>query len=1016
MAPQSLERDSFVRVRGQPSRVGRLLELQDRRGRTFGRVQFATGVSDIPADQLELVPVQVETSIDHLRRGHLEAPEILRRHLAHVRLSGRMSDMLYSLEATDTQFFAHQFKPVLKLLDSPTGHLLIADEVGLGKTIEAGLIWTELAARHRYGRLVVICPKALCDKWRLELSTKFDLDARIMGPADLQDALSNTVLQRRGFAAICGLPSVRPRAKRDRAGRPADRLAEMVEGIDAFDTRIDLLIIDEAHHLRNPGTQSNAAGRMFSAIARHVVMLSATPINLRSDDLHSLLRLVDPDTFRDPRALDAIIEANAPLIAARDAIMSGTSVDEVRELLDKSARHALLASSQQLAHLRRELATIAGNMTEDRRAKLAAHVESINLLANVVNRTRRRDVEEHRVVRDVKAWKAEMVPMEQEVYDRATRTILDYARARGFPAGFLTVMPQRLLASCMPAALTHWRSDPGSFGIEDEIDDDESEDAPLTRELGRMASVLPNPTELEAVDTKFSAFVTALKGHLADHPSEKVVVFSTFLGTLDYLRRRLAGGGIGVAVLDSRVQDRTELIARFRNDPAIRILLSSEVGSEGIDLQFATAVINYDLPWNPMRVEQRIGRVDRLGQTAPKVTILNLMHRNTVDERIWDRLYNRLKLCERALGGFEEVLGTQINALEKDLLSGRLTEGEQKRRIDQTAQAIENVREHEERLEGEAAALIAHGDYVLRAIREKRSGQRWISPEDIVDYLHLGLGRLHPKSRVTWERASEKLEVSLDPDARFGLSEWGRSQQIDPGPLARSASPIIFRLGSPDPTSRVPRMSQTHPLLRYVTDKLGESGAMSPCAVAVRVASTDCGLSSGLYAGAVQEWLFGRRDPELRLAVALIDVATGRRLDLSTSEAALRRALDSGRPWTEATEFADVETLARTTLDIALEELAEALEAEADQRRMKAEDRLAMQLATLDRGATEDRQRLERVIRDAGPRLEAANRRRLELLEERVAQRRLELNASADAAHESRDVAAVMLWVEGRDE
>ncbi len=984
-------------------------------------MQFAAGVSDIPADQLELVPVQLETSVDHLRRGHLEAPETLRRHLAHVRLSGRVSDMLYSLEATDTQFFAHQFKPVLKLLDSPTGHLLIADEVGLGKTIEAGLIWTELAARHRYGRLLVICPKALCDKWRMELSTKFDVDARIMGPADLQDALSNTFQQRRGFAAICGLPSVRPRAKRDRESRPADRLADMVENIDAFDMRVDLLIIDEAHHLRNPGTQSNATGRMFSAIARHVVMLSATPINLRSDDLHSLLRLVDPDTFRDPRALDGIIEANAPLIAARDAILSGAPIEKVRGMLDDSAKHVLLKSSQQLAHLRLELDTTAGNMTEDRRAKLATHVESINLLANVVNRTRRRDVEEHRVVRDVKAWKANMVPIEQEVYERATRTILDYAEARGFPAGFLTVMPQRMLASCMPAALSHWRRNSGTIGIEDERDDDDDDDdddrddAPLKRELGWMAAALPNPAELEAVDTKFRAFVTALNGHLADHPSEKVVVFSTFLGTLDYLRRRLVAEGIRVAVLDSRVQNRTELIGNFRTDPSIRALLSSEVGSEGIDLQFATAVINYDLPWNPMRVEQRIGRIDRLGQTAPKVTILNLMHRNTVDERIWDRLYERLKLCERALGGFEEVLGTEINGLEKDLLSGRLTEGEQQRRIDQTAQAIENVREHEERLEGDAAALIAHGDYVLREIREKRNGQRWISPEDIVDYLNLGLGRLHPKSGVTWERASEKLEVRLDPEARHALGEWGRSEQVDPGPLARSASPMNFRLGSPDTTSRIPRMSQSHPLLRYLTDKLSESGAMSPCAVAVRVSSAECGLPSGLYAGAVQEWIFGRRDPELRLAVVLFDVTTGWRLDLPTSEATLRRSLDIGRPWTGATEVVDVEALAETTVGAALDELAVALEAEADQRRMKAEDRLAMQLATLERGATEDRQRLERVIREAGPRLEAANRKRLELLEDRVAQRRIELTSIADSVHESRDVAVVLLRVEDRN-
>jgi superfamily II DNA or RNA helicase len=1011
---QPLSLGAVVRLRGQPSRFGCLLEIIERSGRSYARVQFPTGAAKVPADQLELMPMTSETALDHLRRGNIEAPEVLRRHLSHVRLSGRLADMLYSLESTDTQFFAHQFKPVLKVLESPTGHLLIADEVGLGKTIEAGLIWTELAARHRYNRLVVLCPKILCDKWKAELSSKFDLSAQVVDANELREVLSSPAAQKKGFSVVCGIQSVRPKPKEIRKNAPADLLANLIDEIDAFDDRIDLLVVDEAHHLRNPGTQSNAAGRMFSRLARHVVMLSATPINLRNEDLHSLLTLVDPDTFRDPRTLERIIQANAPLIRARDALLRGAPKDDIVELLETAASHTLLLGSKTLARVLQDLDELPTELSKYHRAKFATQVEGINQLANVVNRTRRRDVEEHRVIRDPKAYKAKMTEIEREVYDRATQSILDYATVQGYPTGFLTIMPQRMLASCMPAAVSHWLTDGLNMGVDDALDEDEDQasSTPLRRELCRLARDLPSPEQLEAVDTKFNLFRRVLLEHLASNPGEKVVVFSTFHRTLDYLHRRLLEDGVGTGVLDSRVRERTELLRRFRTEPEFRVLLSSEVGSEGIDLQFATAVVNYDLPWNPMRVEQRIGRIDRLGQRAAKVTILNLMHSGTVDERIWDRLYHRLELCKNALGGFEEVLGFEIKALEKDLFSGRLTEAEQRQRIDQTAQAIENIKEHEERLEGEAASLIAHGDYVMREIRDKRDGHRWISPADIVDYLHLGLRRLHPQSNIYWERASDVLEVKLDAEARHAFEEWGRHRQFDPGPLARSASSLKFRLGNPNPASRTPRMTQAHPLLRYISDKMNEVDLMSACAISIAANSKDCGFQSGIYGGAVQEWIFGRRDPELRLAVKMFDYASGQQLERNVSEAVLRSALETGRPWANVYDELELDDLADKIQEQAISALENAFDKEADNRAMKAQDRLAMQLATLQRGADEDRERIRRAISSAGPRLEAANRKRLELLEERLAQRKLELSSRADPYHEHREVAIFILKLE----
>src|SRR4029079_6144392 len=173
-----------------------------------------------------------------------------------------------------------------------------------------------------------------------------------------------------------------------------------------------------------------------------------------------------------------------------------------------------------------------------------------------------------------------------------------------------------------------------------------------------------------------------------------------------------------------------------------------EVGSEGIDLQFCRTIINYDLPWNPMRIEQRIGRVDRLGQASDAVTVINLLHRGTIDDEIYRRLYERLGICEQALGGFEAVLGEEISNLTPDLLAGTLPAKQIAERIDQTSQAIENRLKFEKELEDEAAALIEHGDRIHMSIHAAHQMHRWIGARDLARYAGEALMSLYPGSAV----------------------------------------------------------------------------------------------------------------------------------------------------------------------------------------------------------------------------------------------------------------------------
>ena len=166
---------SFVRLKQDPARAGILLEGEKYVAEArMVEVRLADGqVKWLPYSALEPVPSTAESVWDRFAAGRFVEPDWLRRTLTRLRVTGRLSEVVYSMEATETDFYAYQFKPVIKLMNSPIDAMLIADEVGLGKTIEAGLVWTELRARLDCDRLLVACPKTLCQKWQDELAKRF---------------------------------------------------------------------------------------------------------------------------------------------------------------------------------------------------------------------------------------------------------------------------------------------------------------------------------------------------------------------------------------------------------------------------------------------------------------------------------------------------------------------------------------------------------------------------------------------------------------------------------------------------------------------------------------------------------------------------------------------------------------------------------------------------------------------------------------------------------------------------
>lgn len=967
---------TFIRLKQDPLRVGILMDGEkNAAGARMVEVRLADGqVTWLPYSALEPVPSSAESLHDRLTAGQFVDPDWLRRTLTRLRVTGKLSEVVYSMEATETDFYAYQFKPVIKLMNSPTDSLLVADEVGLGKTIEAGLIWTELRARLDCDRLLVICPKTLCQKWQDELAQRFGVDAQIADARALLDALRYARDGRRGYALVCSMQGLRPprgwesdeiegevipsSARRD--------LARFLDEASDGDPLVDLLVVDEAHHMRNPETLLNRFGRLAASVASHRVFLSATPIHLRNRDLHSILAMVDSDTFEFESTLNDLIVTNAPIIAARDLLLrSDATVAEIQEQLDGAREHEILGKSKALARIREALT--GSNLSRSKRSELAARLERVNQLANYVSRTRRRDVQEFRVIREPKAPVLEMSADERFFYDEISEVVKAYAWERDVNEFFLLSMPQRLLTSSMAAASGYW-SELISAAEEEEIEESDQDlqhrffdMRPLVSRVAAHARALNMTDRLIKVDTKCQLLIREMQQLWQTEATAKIIVFSSFKPTLNYLQRRLREEGIETELLHGGVnRPRAQILARFENTDNIRVLLSSEVGSEGVDLQFCSIVVNYDLPWNPMRLEQRIGRVDRLGQTKKKVTILNLVFDDTIDKRIYERLYMRLQIGRFALGEVEAVLGERIREMSAQLLNPRLSNEQKEQAIDQAAQALENQRHDEERLEAEAGSLVQHGDYIVNRIMESRDRHRWLSADDILVYVRDRVLRDFPGSVIeTSPTGSDTYRIELSPDgvsafqnflSRHGLKGRTRLLHGSAQQRFRFTSSVVQKGG------RIECISQLHPLVRFAAERdTRDDSVRNAQAVAAKVDrdAMPKGCAPGLYVLAARRWSAENSAAgtmsNVKIGYAGVEVATGKPIGEELVEQMMAVTAVRGRPVPNAAMHDGAAAAGDAFRGILLPNFDRQFIEFVEQAKAEIEDRVAIRHRSLDR-------------------------------------------------------------------
>ncbi|MCY4552031.1 MAG: SNF2-related protein [Candidatus Poribacteria bacterium] len=666
---------------------------------------------------------------------------------------------LYSLNAARVDFIPYQFRPVLRFIRSDRPRLLIADSVGVGKTIEAGLILQELQARRNIRSILIICPRPLITerKWELEMKRFGEhfihLDGKTLKycirEMDMEgswpERYQRTIIPYSLFDDTLLHGSSTGNRKRRK-------------GILDLDPppRFDLVIVDEAHHIRNQDTLRHEAVRFFCDHAEAAVFLTATPIQLGNQDLFVLLNALRPDLVIDQESFRHLAEPN-PFINQAVAAARGQKDEWTREAL-KSLDQAIATPWGQSIlkydpEFNRIRESIAGdNMNPEKRVQLITDIEELHTFSGIINRTRRRDIENF-TIRKPETIVVEFTPQQKEFHDELLRVQAKiFSRIHGdMNVNFMMTTIRRQAASCLfglvpliQKILTRHFDDLSS----EEVGSAEDVPRPVSSmdEIEpQINSILEMARSLDPHDPKLESLRKTIKNKQLME-NNKLILFSSFRHTLHYLYEKLKGDGFRVGMIHGGTPDEERI--KLRNffelpkdqEDSLDVLLFSEIGCEGLDYQFCDCIVNYDLPWNPMRVEQRIGRIDRKGQMSETVAILNLITPNTVDADIYERCLLRIGVFNSALGGSEEILGEITQEIRNIAENFSLSDTERKKKLQQLADNKIRLIQEQEELEEKQLELFGirlPQDQIKREIEHASSF--WLSSSSILNLVTIYL-------------------------------------------------------------------------------------------------------------------------------------------------------------------------------------------------------------------------------------------------------------------------------------
>ena len=803
----------------------------------------------------------------------------------HIR-SPSTSDLM-SLRSGRVEFVPYQYRPVLKLINSDLPRLLIADEVGVGKTIEAGLIIKELRARSGLSSVLVICPKPLVSerKWELEMR-RFDERLHPLDGPTLRFCINETHLDGewpRRYSNIILPMSLLNRATLFGKRRSKGRRARTERGLIDLDPppRFDLVIVDEAHHARNSETHTHQGIRFFCDNAEAVVFLTATPVQMGSGDLFTLLNLLRPDLIIDPPTFEQMAAPNGDINRAI-ALCRGARPgwrEEVRSCLNSAVDTEWGRSFLRASPLVGGLGETLGEPRDEDEIRVRAinALEGLYTFGPLINRTRRRDIGEF-TTRKPQTVAVPYTPAQRSLHDRLMKTLARIlAACHGHQnVRFMMSTVRRQAASCV-YGLAPYMEDILNRNLDRlegmDYGSDHDPDLGFVDDVrGEIESLIRTVRSLDPVDPKADEFRRVIREKLA-MSRNKALVFSTFRHTLAYLGRLLDEDGVRFEVIHGGVRghDRRDIRRRFslpkESSDAVDVLLSSEVGCEGLDFQFCDMLVNYDLPWNPMRIEQRIGRLDRHGQASKAIAIVNLVTPGTVDYEIYDRCLLRLGIFEHAVGGNEEILGELGAALRSIGESLSLTPREVRDRLQQLSDNVIRRRDEEERIESAQGELFGLGQVVADWKKEVEDAESpWMVPVAIRRCVNSYLQKLlESPERDFFGGSGPVRALRLGADAKRQLLALRdvRGRRTDPrftrwenwlrGASSRLA--VTFRQEAARESDEVVHLNATHSLVQQAAAFLTEGGAGRPGGPSrVRVVARSPAAPVGEHAFAIYRW------------------------------------------------------------------------------------------------------------------------------------------------------------------
>ena len=654
-----------------------------------------------------------------------------------------------SLTASRTLFEDYQFKPLVKFLNSPNRRLLIADEVGLGKTIEAGHIMQELKARGELGNVLLVCPKSLQPKWQIEMVEKFGLTFKIY--EKITDLFHDLDCNDGRVRAIINYERVRRRKDYDSKHEfETENPVNLVDYLVAHSTRFSLVVCDEAHRMRNGTTLTYKGAEIVMSRADAAVFLTATPMMTGTGDYYRLLHLLDPSRFEDYNVFLNLLMETRPFIVAAARVNNKNPLSDIKEWLEsyevKTSYHDESTSSSYSKTetisqiysgnpLYDEIINLLdGSDTPATRATLLKRLESISQTNDIFTRTRKREVATSTTKPERKAHIVEVIPTAEE-------TLLEKEVLWKYLEDNLS--PTKFDPSLDIIALLEELSPGQRMGL-----------MQIRRQLASSVhAYLSTEDDLEkgidvfvaCADSKVDRLVEIIEGRFKTGGQRKVVVFAIFRKTLEYLRIRLRKQGYNCLVVHGGVDNRGDIIEKFRKDSTIHALLASEVAGEGLDLEFCSSIVNFDLPWNPMVVEQRIGRLDRFGQKAPIVHIYNMVMRGSIQEQIYYRLFQRIGQFEWNIGELEQILdipllayhslGAALQQYEAQYYQGVLTDEDVLRKVDEVAIAYERRQQCASLLNDDLEETLTYDSYLCDKINQILTGRSTLGGDELRMYL-----------------------------------------------------------------------------------------------------------------------------------------------------------------------------------------------------------------------------------------------------------------------------------------